>query len=121
MRHKLDEEKKVARCLICRSEFSIDQLRDIKCCPNCGDTGQPLAIEDDVAITINWHELRILCSWAAKWCEHMAASDQSWTSDKRQAIYSIVGALQEQYPGFQPLGLVGELVKLNRSDSHHIH
>ncbi|MEW6378550.1 MAG: hypothetical protein AB1611_02960 [bacterium] len=115
-----EREQKIARCIRCRSEFSAAQLRGKRSCPTCGDTGQPLSMEDDVTVTINWHELRILCSWAEKWSEHSISSTQISTSDDFMTIYSIIGALQEQYPFFQPLSPGGELQKLVRS-GHKVH
>jgi len=112
--YKPEREEKIARCVHCRSEFTADDLRGAKSCPTCGDTGQPLSLQDDVTITINWHELRILCSWAEKWGEHLIASGQYSAPNTYMAIYSIIGALQDQYPFFQPLSTGGELQILIR-------
>ncbi|MCL6584613.1 MAG: hypothetical protein K6U11_13395 [bacterium] len=113
--HDAEREKKIARCIRCRSEFTADQLRGVSCCPICGDTGQPLSLEDDVIIKINWHELRLLCSFAEKWSEYLITSGQVATADNFMTIYSIIGALQEQYPYFQPLSQGGELHQFIRS------
>ena len=112
--------KKIARCIRCRSEFTPGQLHGATSCPSCGDTGQPLSLQDDVTIKINWHELRLLCTWAEKWSEKMMESGQHPTAGSGMTIYSIIGALQEQYPFFQPLSLGGELQRLVR-DGHHVH
>jgi hypothetical protein len=114
MENKPEREHKIARCIHCRSEFTADQLRGAKSCPTCGDTAQPLSLQDDVTITINWHELRLLCSWAEKWSEHLIASGQHSTSNDYMTIYSIIEALQDQYPFFHPLSPGGELQTLIR-------
>ncbi|MEW5801912.1 MAG: hypothetical protein AB1847_07370 [bacterium] len=114
------KREKIARCIRCRSEFTSGQLNGVTSCPSCGDTSQPLSLQDDVTVKINWHELRVLCSWAEKWSEHLAESGQHPTAGSCMTIYSIIGALQDQYPFFKPLSIGGELQQLIRN-GHKVH
>jgi DNA-directed RNA polymerase subunit RPC12/RpoP len=62
-----DRSKLIARCTLCASEFSQDDLDGVNACPVCGHGGLPMPIDADVKVAVNWHELRILGMWAENW------------------------------------------------------
>lgn len=103
MGQEIAGERPVARCVRCRSEFTYSQLIGAKSCPVCGDTGQPLSLEDDVTVAVNWHELRILSSWAEQWIQHLENSEPESARNSRGMLRGILKSLQGQYPRFGPL------------------
>lgn len=99
-------EPKTTRCTICSAEFTDAEIEEATCCPTCGTTGIPCAIEDDVTLKINWHELRILTIWADNYArEHTLPSS-------RATLTGILQRLQAQYPDKPPLTLMGEIEQL---------
>jgi hypothetical protein len=104
---------KTVRCTTCREEFSHEELEGVTCCPSCGSIGVPMAIADDVEITINWHELRILGMWASNWAgAHFPATDSA------KGLAMILHAISVQHPELStrmPLTLAGELGNLRRA------
>lgn len=95
------------RCTKCGSEFTDAQLENVSACPKCGTKGVPSAIDDDVVVRVNWHELRILGIWASFW-----ASKDDFEPDSRAALSAIIARLEKQYPEKTPLTLAGEVRKL---------
>jgi len=100
---------KTIRCTTCRAEFTDEETEGVTCCPNCGSEGLPMAIADDVTITINWHELRILGMWASNYAnEHCEESG-------RKALAMILHQIACQHPeraADSPLTLAGEIALL---------
>lgn len=104
--------EKIMRCTTCRAEFTRAETADVSCCPTCGATGLPMAIGDDVEISINWHELRILGIWASNWA--VAHCDEG----SRKALASVLHSIAVQHPEratHQPLTLAGEIGNLRRA------
>lgn len=103
---------KTTRCVTCREEFTEGQINGAQACPNCGDTGNPMAIAQDVTISINWHELRILCLWADNW----ARTAQGMSDQSRRALASIIRTLMQFRPTSAPaLTLFGEISELQNT------
>jgi len=74
---------------------------DMECCPNCKTTSVPCTYDNQVDITINWHELRILCMWAERYAlEHTEGAG---------VVYSIAERIRMQYPNKSALTLSEEL------------
>ena len=90
------------RCTDCGVTFDYAKLAGATCCPNCNSTSVPCDVALDVTVTLNWHELRILCIWAENY---------GHTIKKQGTIYSIAARLEEKArkPGMAPLTLAGEL------------
>lgn len=100
---------KTVRCTSCREEFTDAELYaqpDCQgCCPKCGTTSVPMDIKQDVAIQINWHELRILTFWAERYA-------QGLPENHRKSLSTIIDNLQKQKPDLSPLTMVGTVQKL---------
>ena len=101
-------KEKSIRCVICESEFSEDETKNIDCCPECGHKGVPCTIIDDVKVKINWHELHILCCWAERWALQIEKDAQSSVV----VVDCIAQRLQKQHPTKGSLTLRGEIKEL---------
>ena len=78
----------------------IASFDGLSCCPTCGSTGVPCADANQVSVTVNWHELRVLCIWA-----------ENWQREKNlgRVIYAIAKRLQRQHPNQSPLTRAAEI------------
>lgn len=105
--------EKYARCVHCSTEFSRDELasRTVGWCPVCKHKGVPCAIEDDVTVNVNWHELRILGMWA----ENHAARFKAAEPSMQRTVAIIAGRLHAQHPEKPPLTLSGEIADLRQA------
>lgn len=74
-------------------------------CPNCQSTGRPCGHSEQVNVSINWHELRILCIWAENW---------QGQHNLGRTVYSIAKRLKAQFPEHGPLTLAEELGELSK-------
>lgn len=108
-------EPKTVRCVRCESEFTDEELAGVTDCPTCGTTSIPCAIAEDVAIRINWHELRILTIFADNWAG--VCEDRDPGKDTRVTVRAIVRRLEAQYRDRTPLSILGEL---KRAQEHGI-
>ena len=52
-------------CTLCN--FQIGSFDNLSKCPNCGTSYTPCSYENQVQISINLQELRVLCMWAENW------------------------------------------------------
>lgn len=94
-------EKPAGFCTLCGVDIlSFKYLSD---CPNCGTTNQPCGIENQVNVSINWHELRVLCMWAERWAAEKKLGN---------VVYSIAERLAKQFPERTPLTIAGEIGQL---------
>lgn len=105
-----------ARCTICNSEFTQDQLhaaaaQSIQGCPQCGTLSLPCAPADDVTIKVNWHELRVLGMWA----ENYARSIKDGDPGAPLTVQAILSRLEKQFPGKAPLSFRGEIGALRET------
>ena len=75
-------------------------------CPACGTTGLPCASGDQVSVSVNWHELRILVMWAENWArQHKGCTE----TDMSRTVYGIARRLRAQHPERIPLTLAEEM------------
>ena len=89
-------------CTLCGHEIaSFDGLR---ACPACGSTAVPCSWADQVDISVNWHELRILVMWAEMW-----ARTGGMEVGHRRLVGRIARTLRAQHPDRSPLTLAGEV------------
>lgn len=89
-------------CIDCG--LRVESFEGLEKCPNCNSASVPCYDENQVNISINWQELRILSIWAER-----------WALEKRLGagiIYSIAGRIEKQYPSLAPLTFAGELHQL---------
>lgn len=106
------ESEITTRCTVCRQEFTDEQLEGATACPSCDTTSVPCAVENDVTIQINWHELRILGIWAENWARHMKETGEHATGPG--VISAIAQAIQAQHPDKPPITLTGELREIRK-------
>lgn len=60
----------LVRCPVCRAEWAGEELDPSATgCPECGAKAPPQRVADDVTLTLNWQDLRILCNWSGCWCQ----------------------------------------------------
>ena len=97
------------RCTICRSEFTDEQIEGANSCPTCQRQSVPERISEDVTVTINWHELRILGMWAENWA--IKNDDASMV----HTVRVITSLLQQQHPEKSSLTMSGELRDLRHA------
>lgn len=83
--------------------FQIEKFEGLRECPKCGTTGVPCKHEDQVEVSINLHELRILCIWAENWGQEINGPD---------VVYSIANRLKKQLPEKTSLTLADEFIGL---------
>ena len=106
------EEKKTIRCTLCGEEFTDSEVINAYACLNCGATGIPCHIEDDVTIKINWHELRILGIWADNWIQRCTGDV---ADESKKVVAAILARIQKQHPKKDPLTLAGEIKQLQQT------
>ena len=87
---------------------SVDDLPGLDECPGCGNAKPPCSSELDVAVEVNWHELRILGIWASNYAESLKETDQ----ESSFVVNAILARLESQFPEFPPLTMAGELKQL---------
>jgi hypothetical protein len=78
----------------------VDSFDGLKCCPLCGSTSLPCADEEQVSVSINWHELRVLCMWAENWQRE---------NDLGRTVFAIAKRLAAQHPDRASLTFAGEI------------
>jgi predicted RNA-binding Zn-ribbon protein involved in translation (DUF1610 family) len=96
--------ERVGFCTLCGADIlSWDGLY---ACPACGSKSVPCAEAHQVTVSINWHELRILCIWAENWQREKGCNP---------VVYAIAKRIAAQHPGRAPLTLAGELGELSKA------
>jgi RNA polymerase subunit RPABC4/transcription elongation factor Spt4 len=90
-------------CTECGHE--VNSFEGLNGCPKCGTKGLPCAWRDQVTVTVNWHELRVLGIWAENYGRSI---------EKQNVIFAIARRLQVQHPGRAPLTMAGELMELRK-------
>lgn len=69
-------------------------------CPACDSRGIPCASENQVSVSVNWHELRILVIWAENWQRRHTLG---------RTVYAIAKRIESQHPEQPCLTLASEL------------
>jgi DNA-directed RNA polymerase subunit RPC12/RpoP len=89
---------KTTRCTHCLAEFSNAEIQGVEACPKCGDKGIPMAVEQDVLIRINVHELRILGIWAENHAVHMDNQhlDDAYRKPMKDTVNAICDRIRKQ-------------------------
>jgi len=93
-------------CIDCG--FHVDSFEGLTACPNCGSKGSPCGDEQQVNISINMQELRVLVIWAENWAH---------TFNGAGTVYAIAERIKKQLPAKAkdtPLSLGGEVAQLKR-------
>lgn len=97
-------------CTVC--SIQVQSFDGLQRCPNCGTQSRPCAFADQVQVTVNLHELRVLCMWAERW-----ALERVQDGCNPDLVYAIATRLRNQIPARQqePLTMADELMKLRES------
>lgn len=100
--------EKVAMCLLCRGEFTAEQIAGAKACPTCGNKGVPADPRDKQTITLTVHEWRILFIWASNWA---AKCDRDQGEDSRavKTIEAIEREARRQQGSLPALSMRAEI------------
>ena len=89
--------------------WKVTSFDGLKTCPQCGSKGVPCDDANQVTVSINWHELSLLCIWAERWA--IEAVEPSG-SGGRGTVYAIADRLRVQHPDKWPLTLGGQINQL---------
>src|SRR5262245_13890414 len=68
----------------------IETFEGLSSCPHCGTKGLPCSNDKQVTVSINTHELRLLCIWAENW--------QAKLDPPSTVVYAIARRLKKQLP-----------------------
>jgi hypothetical protein len=74
-------------CTQCGLE--IESFEGLERCPRCGTDGKPCDYANQLTVSINLHELRLLCIWAENWGTKCNGTD---------VVYAIANRLRKQFP-----------------------
>lgn len=85
-------------CTLCSAK--IETFDGLSACPKCGTTGKPCGYDDQVSISINYHELRVLCMWSENWADRHATKENATLEDKGMAdtVKAIAERIRKQLP-----------------------
>ncbi len=97
--------EKVAMCLLCRSEFTAEQISGAKACPTCGNKGIPADPRDKQTITLTVHEWRILFIWASNWAAKCDREDTDTDGRAGKTIEAIEREARRQQGNLPALSL----------------
>jgi hypothetical protein len=80
----------------------------MECCTACGSTSQPLLIEQDIVLKINWQELRVLVEFALR---------SPVRGDSKAVLQEIIKRLAKLRPSnASPLTLEEELEQITKNE-----
>lgn len=80
-------EKYVGFCTRCNEQ--IGSFEGLEACPRCGTRGVPCDYGNQVDVSVNTHELRVLCMWAENWAYSKEDVDED-------VVYAIARRLRAQ-------------------------
>lgn len=89
----------------------VDSFDGLKACPSCGVQASPCVDAEQVQVSVNWHELRLLCIWAESWQRERSLG---------RTVYSIANRLQVQHHALVPLTLAAELGEMAKQYDMHV-
>ena len=89
-------------CTICG--IDIESFENLTQCPNCGTISIPCSYAKQVNVSINIHELRLLCIWAERWAGQ--------TDADQNVVYAIATRLRKQLTSKECLTLADEFTAL---------
>jgi hypothetical protein len=74
-------------------------------CPKCGTTNIPCHDDNQVTVSINWHELHILVVWAENWQR---------LQNLGRTVYGIAARIADQHPEHNALTFAGEIAEISK-------
>lgn len=86
--------------------YRLESFEGLNKCPACSSTSIPCDDSNQVLVSVNWHELRILVIWAENYARDKDLGD---------TVAVIARRLEDQHPDHAikiPLTLAGELRQL---------
>ena len=109
----MSSEKKGWLCLQCGKTTEPDD--NLRACPNCGSTNQPVDLEKELNVKITWQELRIIVMWSERWAS--SCKEKETSESMMRTVYRIADRIQQQHLD-QECGLTfaSELAELRASD-----
>ncbi len=90
-------------CTTC--SHKVASFDGLTCCPNCGSHGTPCSTDNQVTVSINTHELRLLCIWAENWGLSIKSPD---------VVYGIATRLRNQIGDRATLTMADEFAELRK-------
>ena len=72
----------------------IESFEGLSACPSCGTDSIPCSNADQINISINTHELRILTIWAERWV--MAMENEYDQANSATTLRAITGRISKQ-------------------------
>jgi predicted nucleic acid-binding Zn-ribbon protein len=84
----------------------VESFEGLKGCPSCGTSNIPCLGDEQVNVSVNWHELHVLCVWAENWQRQ---------NQLGRTVYAIAKRLHDQHPDRGPLTLAGELGEIAKA------
>jgi hypothetical protein len=87
------------RCGVCLFEYTLAEVKGKRACPNCGNVLGFLQLSQDGYVRVNWHDLRILATYARRWTIHFDMTK----AGNRFAVLALDNIL-ESLEAFKPKG-----------------
>lgn len=107
------KKKNDLRCAVCTAEYDSKLFRHpLDACPNCGTKIPPLKTNQDVAVKLNWQDLRVLAIYAKRW-SHLIPVENPINKQALEALRLILKNLEKYQPkGSESLIIKNEVVRL---------
>lgn len=99
--HPPKPDKEGWLCLHCGKVSEPDPR--LQACPNCGATGSPVDLSEELNVRTTWHELRILVMWAERYASTVSFQAQAQGRDTKdgdemlKVVYAIADRIQNQH------------------------
>ena len=95
----IEHNKNDIRCMVCRSEFVEDVLKQNKeqTCPICKTSIKPMRIQNDGFIKVNWEEIRLVSIYAQRWAEKFDKTNPA-NMEYLRALRNIIDRIQLYIP-----------------------
>ena len=87
----------------------INSFYGLSACPACGTSSVPCSDARQVTVSVNWHELHLLCVWAENYQR---------SQNLGRTVYAIAERLEAQRPDLGALTLARELGEI--AESHEM-
>ena len=95
------------RCIMCATPFIYDPAVPKDSCSTCGTKIQPVRIEHDVPIVLNWEEFRLLAAGAILSAKQSSGEQRRDQLRLLDAICARVSAQYPDLPGVQSSEIAG--------------
>lgn len=92
-------KKSDSRCQVCNAEWNSFALKQsgLRGCPNCKSLLQPMKIEEDGYIHVNWQEVRVLAIYANRWSQIFDLNTKI-TDEAKVVLHNILHKLETYRP-----------------------